>query len=363
MTRPTEKERRLAAANQAAHWLVALQTAELSTQQKAEFIDWLRESPLHVSEMLHACSLQRDLAAFDRWDNINASEGQTANKVLALMRHSRLAGTRESAPPPAHARVRGGRLASAFAIAACLAGVLLISPYLINRFSESRWATELGERREVTLSDGSVVDLAPSSEVRARFENHVREISLKRGEALFHVAKDPNRPFIVQAANTRVRAVGTVFNVAQSDQGVSVTVVEGRVSVSEKGAANEAGRPEQSTPLGADEQMVISAADHSSKVRKVKGELEVAWAAGQLVFEDEPVAEIVRRFNLYNKVQLQLADERLGERRMGGMFRATDPESFVAFLQSAGGVAVNRSSSGLIVIGTTANNAAENAAP
>jgi transmembrane sensor len=355
VTRLTQKQRRLAAANQAAHWLVALQTVELPRQQKSEFIDWLRESPLHVSEMLHACRLQRDLGAFDRWNNINVSEGPTENKVLALVRQSRLSDT----PAPGRRR----RIASAFAIAACLAGALVVSSYLFNRFSESRWTTELGERREVTLSDGSVVDLAPSSEVRARFENNLRMISLKRGEALFHVAKDPNRPFIVQVANTRVRAVGTVFNVAQSDQGVSVTVVEGRVTVSEKGAPNGAGRSEQSTPLGADEQMVISAVDHSSKVRKVKGELEVAWAAGQLVFENEPVAEIVRRFNLYNKVQLQLADAHLGERRMGGMFRATDPESFVEFLQSAGGVAVNRSSSGVVVIGTTVDNAAVTAAP
>ena len=360
MTRLTQKERRLAAANQAAHWLLALQEAELSTQQKSEFIDWLRESPLHVSEMLHACRLQRDLAAFDRWTNINASVGQTEHKVLSLVRQSHLIG----APAPTRRRKFAPAFAvAACAVAACVAGAIVVVPYLANRLGESGWATELGERREVTLNDGSVVDLAPSSEVRARFENDMRVISLKRGEALFHVAKDPNRPFIVQVANTRVRAVGTVFNVAQSDQGVSVTVVEGRVSVSERGTANEAGRSEQSTPLGADEQMVISAADHSSRVRKVKGELEVAWAAGQLVFENEPVAEIVRRFNLYNKVQLQLADSHLGERRMGGMFRATDPESFVAFLQSAGGVAVNRSSSGVIVIGTTADKAAVTAEP
>jgi transmembrane sensor len=59
----THKERRLKAAEHAAHWLVALQSEELSSQERADFIDWLRESPLHVSEMLHACRLHRDLSA------------------------------------------------------------------------------------------------------------------------------------------------------------------------------------------------------------------------------------------------------------------------------------------------------------
>ena len=348
MTRLTRNERRLAAADQAAQWLVALQAAELSAQQKSEFIDWLRESPLHVSEMLQACRLHRDLGAFDRWNNIIAFEGEAQNKVLTLARRGRSADAAAAAPAPAPRRRR-----RALAIAACLTGVLLVSPYLLNRLDESDWKTESGERREVILSDGSVVDLAPSSEVRARFQGDIRAISLKRGEALFHVAKDSSRPFIVQVENTRVRAVGTVFNVAQSEQGISVTVVEGRVSVSKKDVANAADTSADPTPLGADEQMVISAVDHSSRVRKVRGELEVAWAAGQLAFENEPVAEIVRRFNRYNKIQLRLADEHLGERRMSGMFRATDPESFVAVLQSAGGVAVDRSSSGVIIVGVS----------
>ena len=343
MTRLTRNERRLVAADQAAHWLIALQAGELSPQLNSEFIDWLRDSPLHVSEMLQACRLHRDLAAFDRWNNIIAFEGRAQNQVLTLLPRDRVA-----AKPSAPRRRR-----HVFAIAACLAVTVLASPYLLHRLGESDWKTDAGERREVTLSDDSVMDLAPSSEVRVRFQGNSRTIWLKRGEALFHVAKDPNRPFVVQVGNTRVRAVGTVFNVAEYDQDISVTVVEGRVAVSAAGFANATDASAHLTPLGADEQMVISAVDHSSKVLKVRGDVEVAWAAGQLVFENEQVAEIVRRFNRYNKIQLRLADERLGERRMSGMFRVTDPESFVAVLQAAGDVAVNRSSRGVIIVGVS----------
>ena len=348
MTQLTKTERRRAVATQAAQWLVTMQAGELSRQQSVEFVDWLRESPLHVAEMLHACRLHRDLSTFDRWHRIAAFDCETEGKVLSLLQPEPRAATDKAVPRP--------RLAIGLAVAASLGGVLLVASLMVTRFSESSWRTELGERREVTLADGSVLNLAPNSEVHARFQKNLRAISLERGEALFHVAKDASRPFIVKVSNTQVRAVGTVFNVAQSDRTISVTVVEGRVAVSGADVTAPSNASQHSVPLIANQQIVISPADHSSAVHAVRGELEVAWAAGQLVFDNEPVAEIVRRFNLYNKIQIKLADEHLAARRMGGMFRTTDPESFVAVLQSAGGVAVNRSN-GVITIGSESGDA------
>ena len=116
----------------------------------------------------------------------------------------------------------------------------------------------------MTLADGSVVDLAPESELVVRYRSRERLIALNHGEALFHVAKNPGRPFIVQAALTSVRAVGTVFNVERGDQGVSVTVVEGRVAVSQQMAPHAAHSTAESAAsalsLGADEQVSISPA-------------------------------------------------------------------------------------------------------
>jgi len=210
----------------------------------------------------------------------------------------------------------------------------------------------------VTLSDGSVVDLAPSSEVRVRYRAHSRSVVLDRGQALFHVAKNPERAFTVEASGTRVRAVGTVFDVERTEQSVSVTVVEGRVTVTEQPDTLDSGSasPEESTnvSLGADEQIVISATGGLNTVHKVRGEMAIAWAAGQLIFDNESVAEIARRFNLYNRTQIVLLDQNLAARRISGQFRATDPESFVAFVQSAGGVYVERPSAEQIILGRAA---------
>jgi transmembrane sensor len=133
-------------------------------------------------------------------------------------------------------------------------------------------------------------------------------------------------------------------------------VVEGRVAVSQqtiRPAANsstESGATALS--LGADEQVSISPAGHATAVRKVQGEAVVGWASGQLVFENETVAEIARRFNLYNRTQIQVLDADLAARRISGMFRASDPESFVAFVRSAAGAQVAQPDSNHITLGS-----------
>ena len=349
MTSDVQIENRRRAADQAALWLLTLQSEVLSRAQRAELIDWLRESPLHISEMLCACQLQRNLAAFKGWHDIARIDDAQPDKVIKLLE------SLEAVAPsgPARHRLRKGLLLAASIAAVCLFGVLAFT-----RFDQTVLRTQLGERREMTLADGSVVDLAPESELVVRYRSRERLIALNHGEALFHVARNPGRPFIVQAALTSVRAVGTVFNVERGDQGVSVTVVEGRVAVSQQMAPHAAHSTAESAAsalsLGADEQVSISPAGRATAVRKVRSEAEVSWASGQLVFEDTTVAEIAHRFNLYNRTQIQVLDADLAARRISGVFRASDPGSFVAFVRSVAGVPVAQPDSNHITLGSPA---------
>jgi hypothetical protein len=106
--------------------------------------------------------------------------------------------------------------------------------------------------------------------------------------------------------------------------------------------------------LGADEQVSISPAGRATSVRKVQSEAEVGWASGQLVFENETIAEIAHRFNLYNRTQIQVLDADLAARRISGIFRVSDPESFVAFVQSVAGAQVAQRDSNHIALGSQA---------
>ena len=92
--------------------------------------------------------------------------------------------------------------------------------------------TERGERREVALADGSVVQVDPETRLRVKYEEHVRRVYLEHGRAFFHVAKNAERPFLVESNDTAVRAVGTAFAVEQRDNAtILVTVAEGKVAI------------------------------------------------------------------------------------------------------------------------------------
>src|ERR1700733_5553527 len=351
MTPDAQIQSRRRIADQAALWLLTLPSEVLSEAQRVEFVDWLRASPLHISELLWACQVQRNLAAWKGWQHIAPLEDAGSGQVVSLLENLQVGRPRRTW----HHRLHAGLLLAAGVAAVCLLGILMftwLGPTVLT--------TQLGERREVTLADGSVVDLAPGSELVVRYHSHERLVALNHGEALFHVAKNPTRPFIVQAAATRVRAVGTVFNVERGDRGVSVTVVEGRVAVSQQPVAhapNSATEPGATAlSLGADEQVSISPAGRATPVRKVQSEAEVGWASGQLVFENETVAEIARRFNLYNRTQIQVLDTELAAQRVSGMFRASDPGSFVAFVRLVTGAKVAQRDWGPITLGPPQQN-------
>src|SRR5205807_1325966 len=103
------------------------------------------------------------------------------------------------------------------------------------------YATAIGEQRSVVLKDGSMIQLNSRSRVEVRYTDHDRKIALKEGQALFTVARDTQRPFLVSAGDTAVRAVGTQFDVNRLETEIVVTVLEGKVAVESPGTPQ---RPE-----------------------------------------------------------------------------------------------------------------------
>lgn len=330
-------EARRKIAERAAHWLLTLQTEEATKTRRTEFVDWLCASPLHIAEFLRISQLQRGLSAFQGWSQLSAFDSPDQENVLQLQ------GVSVTAAEPRGFPGRGRRLAL---LAAGLAAVCATGMLVFTRLHQTTYRTVAGERREVTLSDGSVVELAPESDVAVQYSASDRLVTLGHGNAQFRVAKNPNRPFIVQAARTRVRAVGTVFNVDRGEQGVSVRVVEGRVAVSQQPlAASARNVSETAAPmlsLQANEQVLISAAGIVYGVQQVDKNSWVASGTDELVFDNETVGDVVRRFNLGNRTQIEVLDARLAARRISGVFRSSDPQSFVSFVQAAASVRVTR---------------------
>lgn len=233
------------------------------------------------------------------------------------------------------------------ALAASLFLALVTGAYFLHQY-RSGWQhyhTPVGGFARIVLDDGSVVDLNTDSEIRVRLEEKLRDLRLVRGEGRFTVAHDKTRPFVVSAADTAVRAVGTAFAVRVHDaKRVDVLVAEGSVAIA-AAAAREA------PPLTAGEAAVVQG-DQVSVIR-VEPELmerRLAWTSGRLQFRGESLRDAVAEFNRYNRRQIRIADASLDALRVGGNFSATDPESFAAAVSSSFGLRADASEPGAITL-------------
>ena len=211
--------------------------------------------------------------------------------------------------------------------------------------SATQYVTVLGEQRAVVLEDGSVMQLNTDSAVQVRYGANAREIMLLRGEAMFNVRPDPARPFRVRSGEVRVEAVGTRFNVRQRADSTVVTVIEGVVAVESSPAATANDRAmvdgagsaasAARTELAAGEQLAVAATGTAADVPvAVDTRRTTAWTQRRVMFDDDPLADVVAEFNRYNRIKLVIRDAVLRERRISGIFNVDDPHAFAEVLTS-----------------------------
>jgi transmembrane sensor len=353
-------ERRDRATEEAARWWALLGNrppSEVSETDRREFTVWLRESPLHIAEILRIAHVDDSLRSFESWAQIPAgTEEQPDNKIVRLTPQNPTA-TNRPVPEPA----KNMNLPRRFAIAAGILAAVLVAGWFKLQSRDTILSTDIAERREVMLADGSAVSLGPETQVRVALSKIERHLTLERGRALFRVAKDPQRPFLVTSEGTVVRAVGTIFAVEQADENLVVNVKEGKVAVSQTSptqtAYSQAQPPGASTTPGpspafltSNEQLTVMAGGTSSPVREVDASRALAWSEGLLVFSSTPLEEVAHRFNQYNRVQIRIRDPELGRRPVSGVFQASDPQTFIDFIRTGARVTVTRPSGAEIVV-------------
>jgi transmembrane sensor len=331
--------------------------------EREQFVQWLRESYIHVTEMLRIAQIHGELKHFEHWARISTGPKTDEDKIVQLP------GTPEEdsqgsqphpprSPPQARRMGHGLRLVAIAATVLVVVGtVIVVLPRVRGQVIE----TERGERREVVLGDGSVLQVDSETRLRVKYAEEARQVFLERGRALFHVTKNPNRPFLVQADGTTVRAVGTAFGVEREAQGVVVTVTEGKVAVSSSGfQVPQSGSGEITAQregehrglyLTADQQVTVPSRGAPEAVRDVDSHLALAWAEGRLIFQNDELGKVIAAFNRYNRVQLRVTDSGLAAKPVSGVFNASDPEAFIAFLQSVTAVEIVRDGDRSITIG------------
>lgn len=205
----------------------------------------------------------------------------------------------------------------AAAIAASIAGAVWIG-------MPARYDTTVGEIRRVPLADGSTAAINTASTIAVDLGDDLRRVRVERGEAWFQVARDPNRPFRVEAGLVRIQAIGTAFSVRRLPDGVQVMVSEGTVKVWVDGAQTETVQLKAgSRAFVSDQAVVRDSVGAPSEIDR-----ELAWRSGKIDLAGESLAHAVAEFNRYNSRTLVIADPALADERLYGVFRIDDPAGF-----------------------------------
>lgn len=335
---------------QACQWFVEFRACATDERTRQDFHGWLQQAPAHMAAYLEVASRWNGMGALDVSARFPKeallAEGKGEDNLLM---YPGVVSLRAEAPRGAAGSrrlSRSGLIAAAGVFALTAAAVLALWLRTAATYS-----TGIGQKRLITLADGSVVHLNARSRIVVRYTRDRREVDLVRGQALFVDTYEPNRPFIVRSRATVVRAVGTQFDVNLLDAETIVTVIEGKVAVAQQRhtlpvAANRP-RP-KSMRLAADhptvyvsagEQLTVTPARRLHPVRANVSDA-IAWMHQKLIFSSTALSDVVQEFNRYNTRQVVIASPSLDTFRIDGVFSSTDPASLIAFLRQYPGIAV-----------------------
>ena len=350
--------------DEAAEWLVEFNSGDADPEFRPKFDAWLRTSPEHVRAYLELLPIWEEGAVLPLPDDASPETfialARNADNIVSLG-----VSAKGSAPPhPETASLVSRNVSRPLAIAASVAliAVALGTLTWFQLAHDNTYATQIGEQRRISLADGSMIELNARSRVRIRSSKDVRSVDLLEGQALFHVAKDHARPFVVTSDGTQVRAVGTEFDVYQKHGDTIVTVVEGRVAILRNDSASGAtsnvlpsgsAAPDGSVGNGVDtaQAVYLSAGEQltvTARVEKKTAHPNVlaatAWTQHRLVFDAATLGDVVEEFNRYNTRPLVLHSTALQNFPISAAFSSTDPASLLRFLQAQPGISVTTSS-------------------
>jgi transmembrane sensor len=287
---------------EAARWAVRLHAGALPPPEQHELDAWLSESVRHQGALVRARAT---------WINLD--------RLAALSARAQLPASDE---PPRIGRRR--------ALAAGIALTLLAGAgaWLVQRERGETFASEIGEQRQISLTDGSGMLLNTASEANVRYVGSQREVRLLQGEALFEVVKDRTRPFVVHVGNLTATAVGTAFVVRRIGERTEVIVTEGVVEIArDDGVATEPPRR-----VTANQIAVATKAEplDVQSLTPAEAERRLAWRGGRVSFDGETLSEAVAEINRYNRRRIVIADPALAARPVVGIFNANDTETFAS---------------------------------
>ncbi|CAM4164557.1 FecR domain-containing protein [Roseateles saccharophilus] len=301
-------------------WLVSLHGPDRNRAMEDEFRAWQAKSPAHRE------AFEKTTDVWQAVPNTQAARDHMASIAQRPVRE------------PVRARGTPWRWAAA---AACLSALVVGGAVITQQWREQGvYATVVGEQRSVLLDDGTRMLLNTDTRLRVDYGAKQRTVEVAGGEALFEVAKDAARPFVVRVAGSEVVAVGTAFSVRfidspKHDDALTVTLIEGRVNVRPTVGGGDSLAPKEAVVLKPGDRLTL---DHNararapvveSKVDRPNIERAMAWKRNEIAFQDTPLAGAIDEINRYSRTQVELSPEvQQANLDVSGVFRTGDSASF-----------------------------------
>lgn len=276
----------------AAAWHVRLASDDAGGADWLEFETWLAEAPLHL----------RAYEAVERlWSDLDAAAPAAASTTAPSNVTPLTAKPRTARRPPVWIGAVAASLLAMVVIGGTFGGVSLWA----GRPRTETFDTALGERRVVALTDGSRITLNGGSHLTATLGRRERRVVMASAEAAFDVARDPDRPFLIEASDREIRVVGTEFNVLHHDGDVKVTVRRGVVEVRPKGVAHA----EPLARLTKGQSLSHRVGQSADAIRQADPDAAMAWTKGRLVFRDERLSEVATTLGRYGNRRIEVAPD------------------------------------------------------
>ena len=322
--------------DEAISWHLRVSADDVPDAVWSAFTAWLEADPANR-------------AAFDRIEDFDAT--------LDLARRSSEAVDIETVGLAAfRPRPERGLRARSVRVWAGAAGGLLAASLIVALFVRPfparavEYATRIGETKTAMLSDGSRIDINTNSRLLVRVDASGRNVTLERGEALFHVAKDAKHPFVVSAGDRAVRVTGTIFDVLSSNGAITVVVSEGRVMVSPVGDGSE----RDAVALLPGDQLIHDEARDRTTLARINPADALAWREGYLIYRNAPLSKVVGDLNRYFPVPVALAGEPASAMRFSGVLRLDGESAVLRHISQFLPVTVGQGPAGTIVLHASA---------
>lgn len=311
----------------AERWYARLMAPDCSPQERLQFDAWLARAPEHALAFEETRALWESLGGLEH-DAVLAGHVAQALEPDADTRMAQWTLAAKVAPRARHRRRRWMPMGAGLAAVLVLGVVVHLAwsppvpavPYQAN-----------GKIESLSLADGSSVRLDMDASITVRIGEERRDIELRQGRAVFDVARDANRPFVVDAGVGTITALGTQFQVQRNGDAVSVVLVEGSVGIDTATGTDSA----RSLRLVPGQRAEYAPDTHSWSIQMVDASAATSWSQGFHVFGATPLEQALVEINRYSDVELSLADPALGELRVSGSYKLGDGKAIAEALPYA----------------------------